>query len=78
MDSCIVLKFMKPLHVKPESGLHWYITYIEHSLTVLDMKRYEVDPCMLLKRDRYELLGVISLQVKNRFGFCDNTFLKDE
>lgn len=32
-----VLKVVKPLYGISESGLHWYLTYLEHHLDVLKM-----------------------------------------
>lgn len=74
----MVLKVVKPLYGIPESGLHWYLTYLDHHLTRLGMQRSMVDPCVLLKRDKDGLVGTIILQVDDSFGVGTETFLHDE
>lgn len=44
-----VLNVVKPLYEIPESGLHWYLTYLTHHLDSLNMTRSKCDPCVLIK-----------------------------
>lgn len=42
-----VLEVIKPLYGNPESGLHWYLTYLSHNLDELHMSRSRIAPCLL-------------------------------
>lgn len=33
----MVLQVVRPLYGMPESGLHWYLTYLDHHITCLGM-----------------------------------------
>lgn len=39
----MVLRVIKPFYGIPESGLHWYRTYLDHQLNALHMERVTVD-----------------------------------
>lgn len=73
-----VLEIMKPLYGIPDSGLHWYLTYMTHNVEELGMYRSRVDPCILLRRDTDRLLGIVLLQVDVTLGFGNSTFFTDE
>ena len=73
-----VLKIMKPLYGIPESGLHWYLTYLDHHLNELNMKRTRTDPCVLVKHRDGTLDGFIVLQVDDSLGFGTPMFLAEE
>ena len=70
-----VLKVVKPLYGIPESGLHWYLTYLTHHLENLGMTRTKADPCVLVKRKGNTIDGVIMLQVDDSLGFGTPAFL---
>ena len=73
-----VLKVVRPLYGIPESGLHWYLTYLSHHLETLGMHRATADPCVLIKRSNNEIEGLILLQVDDSLGFCTPNFMEDE
>lgn len=73
-----VLKVVKPLYGIPESGLHWYLTYLNHHLRTLGMKRSRVDLCVLYRRTGSKLEGVIVRQVDDSLGIGTTTFLDEE
>lgn len=74
----VVLKVVKPLYGIPESGLHWYLTYLEHHMTKLGMRRSRTDPCLLLGTDADGLRGMIILQVDDSLGLGTDTFMEEE
>lgn len=47
-----VIKVVKTLYGIPESGLHWYLTYIDHHVTRLEMKKAKVDSLLLTKHTK--------------------------
>lgn len=59
----MVLLVVKTLYGIPESGLHWYITYLEYHMGKVGMERTTVDPCMFVKRKGGTLTGLVSFQV---------------
>lgn len=73
-----VLQVVKPLYGIPESGLHWYLTYLSHHLDTLHMKRTRADPCMMIRRTDSNLDGFILLQVDDSLGFGSTQFLDEE
>lgn len=50
LPSSTILRVVKPVHGIPESGLHWYLTYMEHHMTQLGMYITTVDPCIMARR----------------------------
>lgn len=46
----MVLKVVRPLYGIPESGLHWYLTYIDRHTERLGIIRATIDTCILFKR----------------------------
>lgn len=73
-----VLKVEKPLYGIPESGLHWYLTYLSHHVDNLGMNRARTDPCLLYRHKDNEIDGIILLQVDDTLGIATERFLKDE
>ena len=61
LEPCYVLHVVKPLYGIPESGLHWYLTYLAHHLGTLHMFRSKCDPCVLIRRSNNTLDGLILL-----------------
>lgn len=74
----MVLEGVRPLYRIPQSGLHWYLTYLSHHLETLGMIKSKVDPCVLIRRERKNLKGLVLLQVDDSLGFGDNQFLDQE
>lgn len=74
----MVLLVVKPLYGIPESGLHWYMTYLEYHMDKLDMKRTTADPCVLVKRRNGKLSGLVALQVDDSLTLGDDAFLEEE
>ena len=73
-----ILKVVKPLYGIPESGLHWYLTYLAHHLDTLHMTRARCDPCVLIRRSNDRLDGLILLQVDDSLGIGTPKFWEDE
>ena len=78
LDEDYVLKVVKPLYGIPESGLHWYLTYLSHHLDTLKMVRAQCDPCVLLRRNQDDLERLILLQVDDSLGVGTPDFLEEE
>ncbi len=64
LDPDILWYVQKPLYGLPESGVHWFKTYISHHHHhKLGMTSIEVDPCLLYRKDKDRNLdGMICLQ----------------
>lgn len=73
-----VLHVARSLHGIPESGLHWYLTYLDHHQRRLEMERTTMDPCVLVKRCGAEFDGIVLLQVDDSLALGTPSFLKDE
>lgn len=73
-----VLKVVKPLYGIPESGLHWYLTYVGHHIDKLNMTRATSDPCLLIRRDGTNLQGIVILQVDDSFAIGTEEFEQEE
>lgn len=73
-----LLKAVKPLYGIPESGLHWYLTYVNHHKKALGMKQTKFDPCVLYRRVENKLEGLTTLQVDDSYGFGVKAFLDKE
>lgn len=73
-----VLKVMKPLYGIPESGLHWYLTYLHYHLERIGMTRSTVYPCVPYKYEDEGLVGIIVLQFDDSFGVGREDFLAME
>jgi hypothetical protein len=61
----------------PESGLHWFMTYMHHHRTELGMNQARADKCFLYRRDDGGI-SVTTLQVDDSFGTGTPEFLQDE
>lgn len=73
-----VLRVVNPLYIIPESGLHWYLTYLHHHLDFLGMKRTRADPCVLMHHTDNCLVGLVLLQVEYLLGFGTEDFLEQK
>lgn len=73
-----VLKVVRPLYGIPESGLHWYLTYLENHVDNLGMNRTKADPCVTWKSKGNCIQGLIVLQVDESLGMGTQGFLKEE
>lgn len=52
----MILKFVKPLCGIPESGLHRYLTYLEHHISALNTIQSRLNPCFFVsKREQVAL-----------------------
>ena len=78
LEADMVLQVMKPLYGIPESGLHWYLTYLEHHLVELNMDRVKTDPCVLVRRNGQNLEGMVALQVDDSLAMGTASFMSDE
>lgn len=70
----VVLRVLRPLCGIPESGLHWYLTYLEYHLECSGMQRSTVDPSVLYRRGK-GLLELIVLQVDYFLMLATDEFL---
>lgn len=73
-----VLLLLKPLYGIPESGLHWFVTYVEYHKEKRGMEQTRADPCFLFKREGSKLQAATVLQVDESLGFGDKWFMKCE
>lgn len=73
-----MLRVIKPLYDIAECGIHWYLTYLEHHVGGLRMRRERADPCVLHDRDDEGLTGFVLMQVDESFGAGTNAFLDNE
>lgn len=72
----LVFGVMKPLYGIPESGLHWYLTYLEEHLGRHGMGRPRPHLCVFYERDEEGLRGFVILQFDDCFGAGANLFLE--
>lgn len=73
-----VLRVVRPLYGIPESGLHWYLTYLEYHSDKLGMHRATIDPCVMIKRDKGKLKGLVMLQVDDSLRLGSEEFITEE
>lgn len=73
-----LLKVVLPLYGIPESGLDWYLTYTNHHMEHLGMFRATVDPCVLIRREKGNLAGLVIHQVDDSMATVMPRFLDDE
>lgn len=74
----VVLKVVRPLCGIPESGLNWYLTYLERHITNLGIKRSLTDPCLPIITDENRLKLMIVLQVHYSLGLGTEGFMERE
>lgn len=74
----IVLRVMKQLYGIPESGIHWYLTYLEYHVDRVGMQRTRADPCVLYGRQSGQLEGLVLLQVDESFSTRTASYLEKE
>lgn len=73
----IVLRVIKPLYGIPESGVHWYFTYLDHHLDELQMSRATMDSCLFVKRDHGTLSGLVILHIDHSLAIGAETFIQE-
>lgn len=73
-----VLKVVKPLYGVPESGLHWYLTYLHHHTERLKMTRSTVDPCLFFRHANGQLDGAVIIQVDDSLCLGSDEFNTEE
>lgn len=69
---------LRPLYGIPESGLNWYLTYLEYHTEKLGMVRATTDPCVLIRREDRALKGLVMLQVDDTLMLGDDDFITEE
>lgn len=74
----IVLRVRKPLYGIPESGIHWYLTYLEHHLGELGMTTTRSYRCVHNKRTEEGIQAIVALQVEEALGLGSESFLAEE
>jgi hypothetical protein len=66
----------------PESGNHWYDTYIRHLLEKLKLQQSTYDPCLMYTHkgitDRSDYRGVVALQVDDSLFIRDKELIETE
>lgn len=70
-----VLKVEKSLHGIPESGLHWYWTYIARNMTNLGTEWTRTDPYLRYKNEGEIMTCIIILLVDDSFIIRSQSFL---
>lgn len=73
-----LLKLVKPLYEALESGLHWYLIYMEHQTGKLGICRSRADPFLPYKHNDGELECIVILQVAGSLIDGTETFLNEE
>lgn len=73
-----VLQVLKPLYGIPQSGLHWYLAYVEHHLEHFGMERIRADPCIIIRRCNDKIEGFRVRQVDGSLGVGTMDCLNDE
>ncbi len=69
----------RPLYGLPESGVHWFETYVSHLHDMIRMKSTETDPCLLFRLNKKDKLdGPVCLQVDDSIGAGSEHFLTEE
>lgn len=76
LSSDEVLQVVRPLYGIPESGLHWYLTYLSHHLEKMCMKRTRYGPFLIVRREGGEHVRLTILQVNDSLCMGTDKFLK--
>lgn len=74
----ICLPVVKTLYGMPESGLHWYLTYLCHHLDRIGLRRARTYPCVLYDGKDGTLKGLVALDVEDLFGVETEELLNKE
>lgn len=74
----VAMMVVKPLYGIPESGLNWYIVYMEYHIDKFRMEKTTEDPCLLVKRKDGRPSGLMGLQVDDYLTMGDDDFLREE
>lgn len=72
-----VIRVIHPLQEIPESGLHFYITYLIHHTEQPWMVRSNTDSCVLIQRKNERLTGIKILQVDDTMEIRTQGFLEE-
>lgn len=71
-----IMVILKPLYGIPESGTHWWVTYMDHHLKELQMEPSTYDPCLLITKN--EVFGLVGMQTDDTFILGEEKFSKTE
>lgn len=75
----IVWKVIRPLYFIAESGLHRYLTYLQHHVERLGKHRSVIYSCIIiLHNSNAQMERLVELQVEDTLEIGTETFLKDE
>lgn len=74
----MVLFVVKTLYSMPESGLHWYTTFLEYYIERLGMVRTTADPCVMVAGEGEYIFGPVALQVDDSLSEADEEFMRRE
>lgn len=74
----VVLQVIKTLYGIAESGLHWYLTYLDYHTNKLGMFRTTTGPCVLVERTGNKLHGLVILKVDGSRMIRTDAFMDDE
>lgn len=72
------MKLLRPLYRIPEGIFHWYLTYLDHHLKFLHMKKSKSGQFLLIRHNDNELSGLVILQVEDSFSMGIRTFMMEK
>lgn len=75
-SSYSVLKVVKPVYRIPESGLHCFLTYLDHNISTLNMEQSRVDPCLLSQKNNGSLSAMVTSEVADCVIVGSESFLR--
>lgn len=78
LPSNMVLKAIKPLYGIPQSGLYWYLTYLDYHVETPNMVQSRVDPCLLFQLNENLLPVLVIMQVDDSVIVGTEWFLLTE
>ena len=73
-----ILKINGPLYGIPESGRHWYKTYVEHHTEKLKLQKSTYDPCLLFTKTDDDAFGLLGMQTDDTLFVADSKFAQRE
>lgn len=73
-----ILLVVKPIYGIPESGLHWYITYLEYHIECLGMMNTTAGPCLLVKSTDGHTTGLVAPQLDGSLSVVTEQFMDEE
>lgn len=72
------MKVLRPWYGVPESSLSWYLTYLDHHVTRLVMKKAKIYMCLSTKHDGAEkLIEKLILLVDGTLAIGSKSFLEE-